>query len=286
MWINYLSTGAGFLPSTVAHQNNFHLETNTSRKPTPYTKHPHPDLKIADIGSHNWFWKNICKSQKSTLFIAWGCPPLRNQWQPGPGWYFGDPWAKIWDPWAWKKTHRGPSLSHGNPGCLSFRDPWFQGLFFFISTELDRSSSPKNYPKQPPTMGPFFHCSTWKTSIWSQTSPPDLEFRQSTNPPSPHPSYTHRFWVNASREQLKDVIVYCQSSTPAKKIQVTDGISTVWRFRNPAHQLISHYLQGFIHLRWLGMGFLNHQQYDSQTCPLDVKKLVWKKVTPFPNRWS
>ena len=27
---------------------------------------------------------------------------------------------------------------------------------------------------------------------------------------------------------------------------------------------LSHYLQGFIHSRWLGMGFLNHQQYGQQ----------------------
>ena len=37
--------------------------------------------------------------------------------------------------------------------------------------------------------------------------------------------------------------------------------------RNPAPVevgSVSHYLQGFINPRWLGMGFLNHQQYFSQ----------------------
>ncbi len=39
--------------------------------------------------------------------------------------------------------------------------------------------------------------------------------------------------------------------------------------RNPANQLIwkiSHYLQGFIHSRWLA-GFLNHQQYHQSFLP-------------------
>ena len=40
--------------------------------------------------------------------------------------------------------------------------------------------------------------------------------------------------------------------------------------RNPANQLISswfsHYLQGFVHPRWLALGFLNYQQYDRIVC--------------------
>ena len=66
------------------------------------------------------------------------------------------------------------------------------------------------------------------------------------------------------------------------------------------HQLIgslSHCLQGLSlgkypilydgfqhHVRWLGMGFLVAiSNMTDKTCPLDLKKLVGQKVTPFPN---
>ena len=41
---------------------------------------------------------------------------------------------------------------------------------------------------------------------------------------------------------------------PAKTMEPYCWWKTSW--------YVSHYVQGFIHPRWLGMGFLNHQQYD------------------------
>ena len=131
----------------------------------------------------------------------------------------------------------------------------------------------------------FVHGSTWKTLHL-----PNFFFRHSTNPQNPPFLHTSQGYINSSREKFQDVILYCQGSSPAR-FQVTYGLSTVWRFRNPAHQLrLGKYPtiwnDGFqTNVRWLGMGFLNHQLYDSQTCPLRLEE-VGQKVTPFPNRWS